>query len=177
MPNTSKISEKCYVHLNGRAIGHVADPLSFVKEVRASRRKGALSGEVNIAYLSKLNVIHINTDRGRVRKPYIIVEDGEVEAHEGPARQAAEEGDGLRLPAEERHPRVPRRRGGGERPRRAERGGHNRRDHPPRGRPDDDLRAHGQHRAVPGDQQPRQAPHVRELHQSRPRGCTQPTST
>ena len=45
---TSKISEKCYVHLNGRAIGHVADPLSFVKEVRNSRRKGALSGEVNI---------------------------------------------------------------------------------------------------------------------------------
>src|SRR5271157_979955 len=76
MPNTSKISEKCYVHLNGRAIGHVADPLSFMKEVKASRRKGALSGEVNVAYLSRLNVIHINTDRGRVRKPYIIVEDG-----------------------------------------------------------------------------------------------------
>ncbi|VVB73718.1 DNA-directed RNA polymerase subunit B' [uncultured archaeon] len=71
-----KISEKCYIHLNGRAIGHVADPLAFVSEVRSARRKGAISGEVNIAYMSRLNVIHINTDRGRVRKPYIIVEDG-----------------------------------------------------------------------------------------------------
>ena len=70
------ISEKCYVHLNGRAIGYVADPAKFISEARSQRRKGALSGEVNVAYLERLNVIHINTDRGRVRKPYIIVEDG-----------------------------------------------------------------------------------------------------
>jgi len=72
----AKISEKCYVHLNGRAIGHVSNPLAFAKEVREARRKGSISGEVNISYLSKLNVIHINTDRGRVRKPYIIAEAG-----------------------------------------------------------------------------------------------------
>ena len=72
----AKVSEKCYVHLNGRALGFVKDPLAFASEVRASRRKGGISGEVNIAYIEKLNVIHINTDRGRVRKPYIIVEDG-----------------------------------------------------------------------------------------------------
>ncbi|MDE1874045.1 MAG: DNA-directed RNA polymerase subunit B [Candidatus Micrarchaeota archaeon] len=71
-----KISEKCYVHLNGRAIGYVADPLAYIDEVKVARRKGAISGEVNVAYLEKLNEVHINTDRGRVRKPYVVVEGG-----------------------------------------------------------------------------------------------------
>jgi len=69
-------SEKCYVYLNGVAIGTVADPRAFTNEVRAARRKGVISGEVNIAYLQGINEIHINADRGRVRKPYIIVENG-----------------------------------------------------------------------------------------------------
>ncbi len=71
-----KITEKCYVHLNGRAIGYVADPIAYVGEVRNARRKGIFSGEINVAYMEKLNEVHINTDRGRVRKPYIIVEGG-----------------------------------------------------------------------------------------------------
>lgn len=71
-----KVSEKCYVHLNGRAIGYVADPFAYIKEVKNARRRGVISGEVNVAYLEKLNEVHINTDRGRVRKPYVIVEDG-----------------------------------------------------------------------------------------------------
>lgn len=72
----AKVSDKCYVHLNGKAIGYVTDPYAYVKEVRAARRKGVISGEVNIAYMEKLNEVHINTDRGRVRKPYVIVENG-----------------------------------------------------------------------------------------------------
>jgi DNA-directed RNA polymerase subunit B len=71
-----KISDKCYVHLNGKAIGYVTDPYAYVNEVRIARRKGVISGEVNVAYMEKLNEVHINTDRGRVRKPYVIVENG-----------------------------------------------------------------------------------------------------
>jgi DNA-directed RNA polymerase subunit B len=71
-----KISEKCYVHLNGKAIGHVSDPYAYIREVKEARRKGVISGEVNVAYLEKLNEVHINTDRGRVRKPYVIVDGG-----------------------------------------------------------------------------------------------------
>ncbi|MEM3791337.1 MAG: DNA-directed RNA polymerase subunit B [Candidatus Micrarchaeaceae archaeon] len=67
---------RCYVLLNGNSIGYVEDPVSFVKEIRSMRRKGLLSNEVNVAYLEKQNVVNINTDRGRVRKPYIIVENG-----------------------------------------------------------------------------------------------------
>ena len=72
----SKVSEKCYVHLNGKAIGYIVDPMKYIAEVKNARRKGIISGEVNVAYIDKLNEVHINTDRGRVRKPYIIVEDG-----------------------------------------------------------------------------------------------------
>jgi DNA-directed RNA polymerase subunit B' len=72
----SKVSEKCYVHLNGRAIGYIQDPIKYTEEVRNARRKGVISGEVNVAFIEKLNEVHINTDRGRVRKPYIILEDG-----------------------------------------------------------------------------------------------------
>ncbi len=67
-------NKKTYLHLNGRAIGFIEDPKKFVNEVRQSRRKGQISGEVNIAYFEKNGEIHINTDRGRLRKPYIIVE-------------------------------------------------------------------------------------------------------
>ncbi|MDE1823937.1 MAG: DNA-directed RNA polymerase subunit B [Candidatus Micrarchaeota archaeon] len=70
-----KTHGKTYLYLNGRIIGFVEDPLKFVSEVRSARRKGVISGEVNVAYIEKLNVVNINTDRGRVRKPYIIVEN------------------------------------------------------------------------------------------------------
>ncbi|MGC8676244.1 MAG: DNA-directed RNA polymerase subunit B [Candidatus Micrarchaeia archaeon] len=69
-------AEKCYVYLNGVAIGTVSNPDSFVAEVRSARRQGRVSGELNIAYLKSINEVHINTDKGRVRKPYIIVENG-----------------------------------------------------------------------------------------------------
>ena len=69
-------TKKAYVYLNGKAIGYVDDPVKFVTEVRSARRKGQISGEVNIAYVDKLNSVNINTDRGRLRKPYLIVENG-----------------------------------------------------------------------------------------------------
>ena len=72
----NKSAEKCYVYLNGVAIGTVNDPVEFTKSVREARRNGRISGEVNIAYLSKINEIHINTDKGRPRTPYIVVENG-----------------------------------------------------------------------------------------------------
>ncbi len=69
-------NRRYYLYLNGRIMGYVEDPQAYVKEVREARRKGLLSGEVNIAMIEKLNAVNINTDKGRIRKPYIIVEDG-----------------------------------------------------------------------------------------------------
>ena len=72
----AKINSKCYVYLNGKVIGHVEDGEKFANEVRNARRNGLISGEINVFYNKKLNEAHVNTDAGRVRKPYIIVENG-----------------------------------------------------------------------------------------------------
>ncbi len=63
------------VYLDGKLISSVTDPKSFVEEVRKNRRNGILPNEVNIVYLKAIDEIHINCDKGRVRKPYIIVEN------------------------------------------------------------------------------------------------------
>ncbi len=69
--------QKCYVFLDGRLIGNVKSGRKLAEEIRKNRRLGVISGEVNVAYMRKLNEVHINADRGRARKPYIIVEKGE----------------------------------------------------------------------------------------------------
>ncbi len=69
--------QRCAVYLDGRVIGYVKDGAAFAEEVRTNRRTGVVSGEINVAYIKGLNEVHINADRGRVRKPYIVVEKGQ----------------------------------------------------------------------------------------------------
>ncbi len=66
----------CVVYINGKNIGSVQDGPSFAKEIRNNRRNGMISSEINITYIKNLNEIHINADKGRVQKPYIVVEGG-----------------------------------------------------------------------------------------------------
>ncbi len=73
---TEDKKENCRVYLNGKELTRVADGAAFAEEIRKNRRQGVLSGEVNVSFLKKLNEVHINTDKGRVRVPYIIVENG-----------------------------------------------------------------------------------------------------
>ncbi|MDE1761878.1 MAG: DNA-directed RNA polymerase subunit B [Candidatus Micrarchaeota archaeon] len=70
------MNDKCYVYINGKILGYVKDGRAYANEIRTARRGGVLSGEVNVSYVKKLNAVHINTDSGRIRKPYIIVEGG-----------------------------------------------------------------------------------------------------
>ena len=67
---------KWYVYLDGRFIGNVKSGRKFAEEVRKNRRLGIISGEVNVACIKRINEVHINADRGRARKPYIVVENG-----------------------------------------------------------------------------------------------------
>ena len=69
-------NRKCYVYIDGRLVGAVKSGRKLADEVRKNRRLGVISGEVNVSYVRNLNEVHINADRGRVRKPYIVVEDG-----------------------------------------------------------------------------------------------------
>ncbi|MDE1833586.1 MAG: DNA-directed RNA polymerase subunit B, partial [Candidatus Micrarchaeota archaeon] len=69
-------NRKASVYLDGRYIGSVASGDQFASEVRKNRRTGIVSGEINVSYNRKLSEVYINTDKGRARKPYIIVENG-----------------------------------------------------------------------------------------------------
>ena len=64
------------VFVNGDFIGFVTEPERFVDAVRQMRRRGELSTQLNIAHYRDRRDIIINSDRGRARRPLIIVEDG-----------------------------------------------------------------------------------------------------
>lgn len=69
-------SEKTVIFLNGRLVGNHPDGKSLANRLRERRRMNELSNQVNIYYSSRLNELHILTDKGRVRRPYIVVEAG-----------------------------------------------------------------------------------------------------
>ena len=71
-----KRPEKTAVYLNGRLVGFHHDGKALAAQLREKRRMGSLGSEVNVAYFEKTEELFINTDAGRARKPYIIVENG-----------------------------------------------------------------------------------------------------
>ncbi|MFH2106398.1 MAG: DNA-directed RNA polymerase subunit B [Candidatus Micrarchaeota archaeon] len=68
-------SEKTAVYMNGKLVGYHSDGKNLAKRLREKRRTNELNYLVNIYYDSKLNELHIINDKGRVRRPYIVVED------------------------------------------------------------------------------------------------------
>jgi len=64
------------VFVNGDFIGFSTEPEKFVELVRRKRRKGEISSQLNITYYRDRRDIIINSDRGRARRPVIIVEKG-----------------------------------------------------------------------------------------------------
>ncbi|MCX8198350.1 MAG: DNA-directed RNA polymerase subunit B [Candidatus Micrarchaeota archaeon] len=68
---------KTSVYLNGRLIGFHENGEALVAELRARRRMGSISPEVNFHYNKKTNDLFINADSGRSRRPYIVVENGQ----------------------------------------------------------------------------------------------------
>ena len=68
------------VFLDGFPIGYHPDPARLAEELRALRRAGKISPEVNVAYYPAGNgsnpEVYVNCDAGRIRRPLIIVENG-----------------------------------------------------------------------------------------------------
>ncbi|MEM2916599.1 MAG: DNA-directed RNA polymerase subunit B [Candidatus Woesearchaeota archaeon] len=64
------------VFVNGKFVGEVDSGRDFTNQVRAGRRSGALPLGVNIMYEECLDQVHIETGRGRTRRPLIVVKDG-----------------------------------------------------------------------------------------------------
>lgn len=68
---------KAKIYINGKLIGTCDDPENFVDDMRAKRRTGEISDEMNITYYSETDEIYIFNDPGRARRPLIIVNEGE----------------------------------------------------------------------------------------------------
>ena len=79
------------IYLNGDLIGMHDHPQKLVEEIRAMRRKGKLSLEVNVRYVEDGNDIIVNCDCGRLRRPLIVVNNGKP-AYDEECKKAAEAG-------------------------------------------------------------------------------------
>jgi DNA-directed RNA polymerase subunit B' len=70
------ITTKSRVFVDGALIGLVDDPKALVTQIRSLRRQGVISTEVNCSYKEFNGDIIIHTDRGRARRPLIVLENG-----------------------------------------------------------------------------------------------------
>ena len=68
------------VFLNGRLIGVHEDGEELVRMVRELRRQGKVHHEVNVAHYrtEHLDEVYVNCDGGRIRRPLLVVEDGQL---------------------------------------------------------------------------------------------------
>ncbi len=64
------------VYLNGKFVGKIENPFEFVDKVKEERRKGILNSNINIYYNKRMNDVIINDDKGRLRRPLIVVKNG-----------------------------------------------------------------------------------------------------
>ncbi|MBW3013346.1 DNA-directed RNA polymerase subunit B [Candidatus Woesearchaeota archaeon] len=65
------------VYIDSNFVGKVEEPLLFIEQVKAERRVNNLNSELNIRYDQNSDEIHIELNKGRIRRPLIIVENGE----------------------------------------------------------------------------------------------------
>jgi len=70
------MKQETVVYLNGRLIGQHPKPDKLVKKIVDLRRSGSIHYTVSVSYRQENNEIQIYSDKGRVLRPLIIVEDG-----------------------------------------------------------------------------------------------------
>jgi DNA-directed RNA polymerase subunit B len=64
------------VYVNGDLVGYIENPRVLVSEIRAGRRQGLLSSEINIRYDEEMGEVIINCDEGRLRRPLLVIQEG-----------------------------------------------------------------------------------------------------
>ena len=81
------------VFVDGNIIGYCNNSNEIVKAFREKRRAGEISTEVNVTYFSKAQTeteeLHANCDEGRVRRPLIIVENGQPKLQPNTSKKSA----------------------------------------------------------------------------------------
>ena len=78
------------VFLNGKFVGTVEDPTSFVKGVRDLRREGSLPHTINVSLDQEAQEIYLFSDEGRARRPLIITKEGKPLLTEKHLKQLAD---------------------------------------------------------------------------------------
>ena len=63
------------IYLNGKFIGNVENPEEFKSKIVEERRDNKLSQNINIMHNTSDNNIYIESGKGRIRKPVIIVKE------------------------------------------------------------------------------------------------------
>ena len=66
------------VYVNGKLVGEVENGRELAREIRRKRRNGEINYELNIFYNKDTDEVYFITDEGRVRTPYIVVENGKM---------------------------------------------------------------------------------------------------
>jgi len=79
------------VYLNGKFIGEIENHDNFISQIKTERRKGIIPGNLNVHYDKVLDNINIETSKGRVRRPLIVVKDGIPLLNEKYVRQLQKE--------------------------------------------------------------------------------------
>ncbi|HWG91461.1 MAG TPA: DNA-directed RNA polymerase subunit B [Candidatus Thermoplasmatota archaeon] len=68
--------EGARVYVNGDLAGLHDNPRELVEKIRARRRQGLLTNEVNVRLDEATNDVIINCDAGRARRPLVVCRDG-----------------------------------------------------------------------------------------------------
>ncbi|BFI73465.1 DNA-directed RNA polymerase subunit B [Nanoarchaeota archaeon] len=64
------------VYIDSIFIGYVDDANDFIEKFKEQRRKGIIPNFINIYYDENRKIIEINTRKGRILRPLIVVKDG-----------------------------------------------------------------------------------------------------
>ncbi len=64
------------VYLNSKFVGNVEDANSFVDNFVTERRKAKISSDVNIHHDEENDLVNIESTKGRLRRPLIVVKNG-----------------------------------------------------------------------------------------------------
>ncbi len=64
------------VYLNGDFVGYHDEPAYLTDRVREERRRGKISSDVNVRFDESTKEVIINCDRGRIRRPLLVVKNG-----------------------------------------------------------------------------------------------------
>ncbi|MCK5107207.1 MAG: DNA-directed RNA polymerase subunit B [Nanoarchaeota archaeon] len=79
------------VYLNGKFVGEVENPVEFREKIVAERRNNKMDNNLNVMFNSEDGNLYIESNKGRIRRPLIVVKEGKALLTETHIKQLDEE--------------------------------------------------------------------------------------